>query len=520
MLCAILFAGPGSDVTARAGDLSATEALGKQLYSHGTSSSGEPVTAYVGKEAVPLPASAVPCAGCHGPDGRGRPEGGVLPPDITWHQLTKSYGHQHAYGRQHPAFTAASVAVAITEGLDPAGNSLDLAMPRYRMAPADLEALIAYLQRLQTDLDPGVGADALRVATLLPTSGRLASLGSAMQAVMAAYLQELNAGGGVHGRRIELQVIPFGDTPREALANLQQALHEEEIFALVGGYSVGLEAELAGLLEQEHLPLVGPFTLQPHTGRGLDRYTFYLFSGLEQQARVLVDYAAVQLEGRDPGIAVVGPDTAAVQAISAAVQAQARSHGWEGVQAVLYPPGRLVPARLAAELRTAGSQALFFFGTAAELEALLGALDYPGQPPLVFLPSLAASPALLDSPPGFTGRLFVAYPTLPRDVTTLGREGYAALARKYTLPDEHLSGQLAAYAAVRTLVEGLKRSGRDLSRERLVETLQGLDRFETGVTPPISYRLNRRIGALGAHIARVDLESRRYTPVGEWMSLK
>jgi ABC-type branched-subunit amino acid transport system substrate-binding protein len=84
------------------------------------------------------------------------------------------------------------------------------------------------------------------------------------------------------------------------------------------------------------------------------------------------------------------------------------------------------------------------------------------------------------------------------DVTPLGREGYAALKQKYTLPAEHLSGQLAAYAAVRTLVEGLKRSGRDLSRERLVDSLQGLYRFETGVTPPISYTLNRRIGALGA----------------------
>jgi len=190
------------------------------------------------------------------------------------------------------------------------------------------------------------------------------------------------------------------------------------------------------------------------------------------------------------------------------------------VQQVHYPLGQLEPVQLAAELHAAGSEALFFFGTGDELERVLGALNLLNQLPLVFLPSIVATPVLLNAPSGFDGRLFVAYPTLPRDVTPHGREGYAMLKKKYTLPAEHLSGQLAAYAAVRTLVEGLKRSGRDLSRERLVDSLQGLYRFETGLTPPISYTLNRRIGALGAHIVQVDLITRRYALVGEWMSLK
>ena len=107
------------------------EARGKQIYLEGEGNSGTVIIARVGQENTELPASAVPCAGCHGPDGRGRPEGGVLPSDITWSYLTRAYGHQHAYGRKHPAFNEASVVTAITRGVDPAGNRLDPAMPRY-----------------------------------------------------------------------------------------------------------------------------------------------------------------------------------------------------------------------------------------------------------------------------------------------------------------------------------------------------------------------------------------------------
>ena len=517
---AVLLAFINTLAVVHAGNLPQQADRGKQIYYSGIAPNGGVINALVGKNAIQLPASTVPCASCHGPDGRGRPEGGVLPTDITWNYLTKSYGHQHSYGRKHPAFTESSVGAAITQGLDPAGNRLDASMPRYHMDQADLDALVTFLKQLETDRDPGLGAGSIQLATLLPTTGHLATLGKAMSAVMTASVQELNASGGVHGRSIELEVVPFGGSAQEAVGNLERALREQGIFALVGPFSVGLEAELARLAEEEHVPVVGPFTLTPALGHGLDRYTFYLFSGLEQQARVMVDYAALQLHGQEPGIAVVGPDTPSVQAIGEAVKVQARSHGWERVQDVHYPVGQLEPVQLAAELRAAGSKALFFFGTGAELERVLGVLDHPGQLPLVFLPSIVATPALLNAPPGFDGRLFVAYPTLPRDVTPLGREGYAALKQKYTLPTEHLSGQLAAYAAVRTLVEGLKRSGRDLSRERLVESLQGLYRFETGVTPPISYTLNRRIGALGAHIVQVDLKTRRYAPVGEWMLLK
>src|SRR5882672_10688201 len=72
--------------------LTPQERRGKQVYLRGTSPSGNELTAVLGKEGISTPASIVACANCHGLDGRGKREGGVSAPDITWESLTKPYG--------------------------------------------------------------------------------------------------------------------------------------------------------------------------------------------------------------------------------------------------------------------------------------------------------------------------------------------------------------------------------------------------------------------------------------------
>ena len=79
---------------------------------------------------------------------------------------------------------------------------------------------------------------------------------------------------------------------------------------------------------------------------------------------------------------------------------------------------------------------------------------------------------------------------------------------------------MAALAAVKLLVEGLRGAGHTLDRERLVEAIEALYRYETGLTPPLTYGPNRRIGALGAHVMVVDIANKTTRPVGEWRELR
>src|SRR5215510_1835611 len=118
--------------------LTPQERRGQQIYLQGTSPAGRTLTAVLNKEGAEVPASVLPCANCHGHDGRGKPEGGIVPSNITWEALTTPYGVTHFSGRAHPPYTEQLLQRAVTMGVDPADNPLHPAMPRYRLSHQDL----------------------------------------------------------------------------------------------------------------------------------------------------------------------------------------------------------------------------------------------------------------------------------------------------------------------------------------------------------------------------------------------
>jgi len=492
---------------------------GRQIYHQGSSPAGRDIEAVIGDEGVTLPASAVPCSSCHGPDGLGREEGGLVPPDIRWSHLSKNYGHVHDNGRRHPAFDGESVARLLRTGVDPADNRLDRSMPLYRMADEDMADLVAYLQFLERDVDPGVAPDRVQVATLLPLAGPAGRLGQAMAQVMHAHFQDVNAKGGVFGRRIELLTVPFAASPEATLQTLRTAFDKEGIFALVGAYTVGLDDALLEMLRDSRVPLVGPFTLDPGDGF-TDAAAFYMYPGFDEQARALVDKALIEASARTAPLVIVGPEGARVDHLVAAVTDQLGDRTVAEPVVARYAPGTMDAVALAAKVYESGSDAVFFFGARPDLDALLEALAAgEAQGPRVYLLSSFVGAPLFEAPAAFHYRLFLDYPTFSSDITAEGRAAYMKLAERAALPRDHVQAQIAAFAAARLLVEGLRRAGRELSRAHLVEGLEALYDFRTGLTPPLTYGPNRRIGARGAHVVAVDLLKKAYDPVG-WQRLR
>jgi ABC-type branched-subunit amino acid transport system substrate-binding protein len=493
---------------------------GKQIYLNGSSSSGRAVTALIGKVAIETPSAAAPCASCHGDDGLGRPEGGIAPANITWEHLAKSYGHHHPNGRKHTAFTEKTLATAIIEGLDPAGNKLEAAMPRYAMAEPDMADLVAYLKRLETDRPPGVTEDMVTLGTLLPLQGRLAEMGQAMRAVMTACFDEVNARGGIYNRRLKLEVSEYPEAQGEAaITNLRRLIDGREVFALVGAFAVGAEKELAALVENETVPLVGPFTLSPQADSGVNSFTFYIFSGVEDQARVLLDYAAQKLPLSNPRVAVVYPGAGPFLGVVDAIAAQVKKHQWSPVDKLGYLRDQFVPARFVPELRGRDIDVVFFLGSGEELRAWMEEAGKRHWTPYVFLSGPLAGKDILDLSPDFAkDKIFLAYPTLPTDQTRAGVMEFKALQEKYHLTRGHLAAQISAFSAAKVLIEGLKLVGKDLSREKLVRAFEAVREFDTGLTPRITYGPNRHVGALGAYIVTVDPEKNTLVPVSAWIT--
>ena len=514
----LAFAAPGD--AAFATELTEAQQRGKHIYFEGSSPRGTEITAVVGDEAALLPGGTMPCSSCHGSDGLGRPEGGVIPLDIRWSELVKTYGHVHHDGRRHPPFDEESFIRSMIAGIDPANNPIDRSMPMYQMSSEDMADLVAYMKVLEYDLDPGVSDDSVRVATLLPLSGRAGETGQAMRQVLEGYFAEVNEEGGVFGRQIELLTIPAAATREASLDTLRDALGSEGALALVGAYTVGLDEDLLTFLRSDNVPLVAPFTLDPGDAF-IDSTAFYLFAGLDEQARVLADRSVADGAATD-AVLIVGPEGGRAEAIVSAAKDQVRKKDRDNPPTVeTYAPGSFDAAGVAATVAEGGFEAVIFLGAQPQLDALIGELKNKAPVPRIYLLSSLIPSPLARLPAVFDQRVFLAYPTLSSDISAKGRQEYQELATTYSWANDHIQARLASLAAAKLFVEGLRKAGRDLSRVRLVEGLESLYGFETGVTPRLSYGPNRRIGARGAHIVEVDLANDTYTPVGDgWFDVE
>jgi ABC-type branched-subunit amino acid transport system substrate-binding protein len=488
---------------------------GRKIYVEGVSASGTEIKALMSDASVEVPASAVPCAGCHGRDGRGRPEGGVAPSDVTWEALTKPYGITHPSGRKHPAYDERSLKRAIAMGLDPAGNELHVAMPRFRMTHQDMADLVAYMKQLGTAKDPGVGDAELRIGVVLPPSGPLSPMGQAVRAALTARFDQVNRDGGVYGRRIELRFFEAPGPAEQRRSWTADFLERENVFAAVGSFIAGADTEMATLFQEKEVPLVGPFTVHPREGFPLNRQVFYLLPGVEIQAQALARFMRQGGAGEGPVkpavAAPAGPDLdAAVEGLERAAAAAA----WPKPVVL-----RLEPARIAEGLAALAKEKLdpvFFLGSGGEARAFLQAADRAGWHPRLLVTATAVDAHLFEAPASFDGRIFAALPTSGGPAPQAAA-AYRDLAASAGLPQEHVSAQLTALAGAEVLLEALRRAGRDVSRDELVNQLEALRLFPTGYIPPVTYGPNRRLGAKGAFIVKVDLKAKRLVPASDWV---
>ncbi len=472
------------------------EACGKKIYGEGVDCQGREIKAHLGD--IELSGKAAACASCHGADGRGRAESGTDPGDITWQHLSLAYGHNHANGRKHPAFTEESFAQAVTAGSDPGGNLLSPVMPRFEMSSQDLKNLFAYTQHISTDFDPGVEDRALTIGTIAPDS----DAGNAVKAVLFAYFDDLNQRGGIYDRKIVLRLndLRDGNGDQERAKQLPQA----PIFALLSPFTPGAEVELARIADAQKLPVIGPLSL-PAIDSNRQSAWFYLSPGLADLAAELV-YMAVEQHGATSNSSafVFGSEDKRVS-LSPTVEA-----AWKKMGAIpheyLDPHSPITAKAQAEKLRSQHIDSIFFIGQGDNALAWMKAAHAAGWHPRVFLIGPLMGSEVFEAPSEFQGRIFAIYPALALKPDASAQ--FEAFSQRHNLPALHRLLQISAYCAAEVFEEALIRTGRDVTRTKLVHTLEQLHDFQTGLLPTITFGPNRHVGFTQSDLACADLKSK------------
>ncbi len=176
-------------------------------------------------------------------------------------------------------------------------------------------------------------------------------------------------------------------------------------------------------------------------------------------------------------------------------------------------------ARFVEDLSGADVDAVFFFGTERHLLEFAGQVEATSWRPRIMLSGPLNSRTTGRLSEVFDGRVLLAYPNLPVDASAAGIEELRRLRAAHDLPDGHLAAQISTLVSAKVLAEGLRRSGRALSRKGLVDALENLYDFDSGLTRPISFGPARHVGMMGAHVVVMDRASGTPATTPRWLAI-
>ncbi|MCW5299846.1 hypothetical protein DXT88_16870 [Herbaspirillum lusitanum] len=353
--------------------------------------------------------------------------------------------------------------------------------------------------------DAGVSATRILLGQSAGMSGTMAHY--ARQALIGAkvYFDQINQQGGVHGRRIELLTRDDQYTASLAAYNTRQLIEQDRVFALFG--FVGWPTSQAGLqiASRARVPFFAPFTGGAlHTS--FDRYLFSIrASYVDEHAYFLRNMNGLGIRK----LALVYQQDQYGVSIKQDIENRARREAIELTSISINHAGvNLTPlidktlaaqvdvvmlvnadyqinARIVHGLRSRGFLGQFFavsFVGTKQLASELGDLAHG-----ILVTQVVPLPWRISMP------LVAEYRK------SMAEAGY----------EEFTVTSLEGYIAARVLVEGFRRAGRNLTRERLIRALEGINaRNYDGGGYVVNFSPTNHLGSMYVDIATMTKDAR------------
>src|ERR1700712_2069377 len=126
---------------------------------------------------------------------------------------------------------------------------------------ASVLALFAAACPLQAVADEaGVNADTILFGQVAALEGPSSALGRGMRQGIVAAFNEINAKGGVHGRKLTLVSRDDGYDPDRSIVQTRRMIEEDNVFALIGAVGTPTAVATVPISNARGVPYIGPFT--------------------------------------------------------------------------------------------------------------------------------------------------------------------------------------------------------------------------------------------------------------------
>jgi len=365
-----------------------------------------------------------------------------------------------------------------------------------------LAALAFSLATAAAAQQPGVSADAILVGRSAGLTGSLAARIRPVTEAMETYFASVNAAGGVNGRRIKLITLDDANDAQRAGENTRKLVDEQQVFVMFANSGTPQTAAAVKVLAERKVPLIGT-TSGADSIQAFNPLVFHYKASYGQELVRIASH--LKTIGITRVAIVFSPDPAGNEG-RALAEAALKAQGITPMAVASTKPEDA--EKFKATFAQNPPQAIVLTALAAPGAAFFKELVQLPQRPQVFTWSIAGVEAI-HKEVGEKIRGLVVSQVFPSPQSQGNRIAveYRQLMLEAKLPNGGYPG-LEGYVAARILVEALRRAGRDLTRERLVEALRSMRGFDLGSGDLVTFGPNDHVGRSFVELTMVGADGK------------
>jgi ABC-type branched-subunit amino acid transport system substrate-binding protein len=334
---------------------------------------------------------------------------------------------------------------------------------------------------------------------------------------LESYIGYVNAQGGVNGRKIMTQYYDDGYKPQNAVANTKRLVDQDKVFAILSSQGTAPVGATVKFLTQNKVPLLFPFWGESTPGQ---RYIFNSFTRYPSQSALVVTWL-VKVKGFKR-IGILYQDDNYGYTFRDPGQKALQKLGLKWAAAESYKRGAKDLSAQVAKLRKANLDACLLVATPPPGATFLKEAHKQGWKNTRIISSGPLTDEKYINLSGGVGEGVWGLSLWPDPVNSQDPAlvEYRKIVDQYGKDRDKTPNRysLFGYFYAKLFVEGLKRAGKNVTRENYIAALEGIKDWQNGMIPAVSFSATDHLAQNSGFM--VEVQQSVFRPISAWLTLK
>ncbi len=329
-----------------------------------------------------------------------------------------------------------------------------------------------------------------------------------------AYFDLINDQGGVNGRKLKLISADDSYDPAKTQACFDH-LMKEKVFAM--GFFVGTPTAVkyVPMADNAKVPLIGLFTGAQTLSVPLRHWIINVRASYFDETREQIDGLWKTLGYKRIG--VIYPDNAFGTAVLEGVKVALKAHGAEPAATASYQRQTSQAASAIDTVRAANPEAVVVVGPANTVAPILKQAHSKGWKPLFLTVSFVGTDELISEAGADAEGIVITQVVPPYYMTEEKSVAfYRRSLSKYFPSEQPNFVSLEGFVDAMVMVEGLKRAGKDLTREGLIHAIETIHDHDMGLGPQLKLNYSAKEHKGFDHVIPTVIRGGRAVPFTDW----